>query len=98
MQFQSLWKGLIERPQPRGSERELRQILADTCADWGISEGQLRSDFRSKPYVHARWDFCHRAYATGRYSYHRIGRFLKRDHTTVRHGDIQWRTINGLSA
>lgn len=85
MKVFSLWRGMIEVPDPP-DHRTKPQILADVCLRYEVAVEDVLSGSRWKPVSRARQAFMAEAYATGRWSQPQIGAFLGRDHTTVLHG------------
>lgn len=79
--YLSLWHGL------RPWSLSMAEIAADICERHEISVADIRAPERGgRPVCAARTAFMFEAYATGRFSLPRIGRFLGRHHTTVMHG------------
>jgi chromosomal replication initiation ATPase DnaA len=63
----------------------LFDISHKVCDYYGISFDDLLSKKRDRHLVLARRDFCHISYLKTQATKKKIGRFLKRDHTTVLH-------------
>lgn len=70
----------------------MRSILAEVCAERGVTETDILSQSRRRKIAHPRQDFmwrCRqvkRADGRDRYSLPQIGAFLQRDHTSVLFG------------
>lgn len=70
----------------------MRSILAEVCAERGVTEADVLSQSRKRKVSRPRQDFmwrCRqvkRADGRGRYSLPQIGAFLQRDHTSVLFG------------
>jgi hypothetical protein len=72
------------RPR-RQPTRFMRDILAEVCAEYGITPEEIKGPGRKRYHAVPRQEFMLRCHETGR-SLPEIGRFLGRDHTTVLHG------------
>lgn len=69
---------------PKGTT--IPEIIAAVAAETGISARAIASEARTFKVSAARQEVMRRAYSTGCYSLHAIGKALGRDHTTVAHG------------
>lgn len=63
-----------------------RSILSTVARTHGVKVADIKGPGRYRSQVCARQDAMWQLYSTGRYSLPEIGRFLRRDWTTVRHG------------
>lgn len=63
----------------------LREIVEMVSQHFGISVEKIRGERRCADYVTARWVGMYLAYELTGYSKARIGRFYRRDHTSVIH-------------
>ena len=70
---------------PRLGEPTIAQIAAEVADKHRISLFDLRSHRRSQPLVWARQEAMYRCRTETSKSYPQIGRFFRRDHTTVIH-------------
>lgn len=79
----SLWKGQITPDE--GDYRTMREIAEDVARAHRLTIEQITSTDRRQRIAHPRQEAMAVMHATGRYSTTQIGRFFKRDHTTVVH-------------
>lgn len=83
-------------PDRLGGKPTLRSLLRQTARDHHVSAADLKGPTRRRVIVHARQDFCYRAYSQTAQTYPAIGRFINRDHTTVLHAVRAHAKRNGL--
>lgn len=83
----------LNLPQKR---RPLEQIVLEVCAKHGIPIHGMKARTRTADVVAARLEFYYRAAAETECSYPEIGRFIKRDHSTVYNGIAQHCTRMGV--
>ena len=73
-----------------------RGIVTEVAEKHGLTVEQLVGDCRMAAFIKARHELYWRLHTKTEWSLARIGRFVDRDHTSVRHGVIQYRKRNGL--
>lgn len=73
----------------------LTRIAQFVCRAFGVTLSQLQGPQRNQHVARPRQVVCWLAYGTGDYTASQIGRFLRRDHSTVLHGVRQvWNLRN----
>lgn len=92
----------VADPRPAGG---LKQLVADTAREYGLTAADLMGFARTRDVVRARWAFMYRARqfrwpdGTPRYSLPQIGLALGgMNHTTVIHGLLQHARLHGLES
>lgn len=60
-------------------------IIAEVCAQYGVSRGELTGHCRCRPLVAARHEAMRRIYEETGLTLARVGALFDRDHTTVIH-------------
>lgn len=88
------WERAPDRPAPMTAV--LRHLVEQTARRYKLSATALLAGDRTHPYVWARWEVWHRAHQINPaiYSYWGLGQRFGYDHTTVRHGILQYRAGN----
>ena len=85
----------VVAPTPR-PDPTLRRLLQEVAAAHCLMPSVLRQRGRRSEQVLARNEFFYRAMAETQHSSCAIGRFVDRDHTTVRHGVGRHCMVHGL--
>lgn len=73
--------------------RKLDQIVSFTAAKHDLPVAGLLGDCRRQKFAHPRFEAFHLAKQAG-YSLSEIGRFFKRDHSTISHGIERFQEIS----
>lgn len=81
-QFLSLWHGLIDKPP---AKRSMREIATEVAESYELPMTALVGYTRNHASAWVRQEAMHACRAEG-HSYSAIGRFFKRDHSTVIYG------------
>lgn len=74
---------------PAESLGALSALLLTVQAEWGVDAADIKSDRREQPIAEARQVWCWLARHATPSSLPRIGRYIDRDHTTVKHAVAQ---------
>ena len=73
-------------PPPEGMSRAIYNIIRSAAEHHRVTVAQMMGDNRHVPVVLARQEAWWRIWREHGYSYPRIGRLFKKDHTTVLYG------------
>lgn len=74
---------------PARSHGALSALLLTVQAEWGVEAADIKSDRREQPIAEARQVWCWLARHATPSSLPRIGRYIDRDHTTVKYAIAQ---------
>lgn len=76
---------LVQQAIKSPEGQPMHVILAEVCAQYGVSANEMFSLRRERRIVIARWEAMLRIRNETSASYPQIGRFFHRDHTSVMH-------------
>ena len=74
-----------------------REILRECANEYGCTVADLMGDSRRSEIVHARRKAMYLIYSRGTMSKAGVGRYMKKDHTTVMHALKKYEAENGGS-
>lgn len=75
-----------EEPSPKPRYPTFKSVLDATCEEFGVRQIDVYADRRHKPVARARHVVMYLMYEITEHSFPRIGRFMRRDHTSIMHG------------